>query len=165
MGCWRVCDTVCRWSGGSGLAFPDASLPASSPSPVLHQVWSRTLASAGQSALCGNPARSHWKDSISTIDELTPHTANEATIRITTTLNESPDDESWGVNHVRVSTPLQPPLLPPQPPSPPAFASCTAACVGDGECFSGLRVVQTGGVPREVHCFYDGERLRVEPWS
>ena len=79
----------------------------------------------GGSSVCG--LRNGWNEMIVNIDVTIQHSSPTAVLTISTTLNEGPQNEAWGFNHVSIALfhsggfPPRPPAppLPPAPPGPP----------------------------------------------
>lgn len=62
------------------------------------------IQSGGPQNICGNPSKPTWTEEIEHLDVVLPdHVADTVNIRITTTLDGLPDDESFGIDNVRVS--------------------------------------------------------------
>ena len=101
-------------------------------------LWERRMSEGDDDGehVCGDDGR----DAIITVDELVQHSSPNLTLHITSTLNEAPDDESWGIQDVSLALfytggfppwpapplPMMPPplviesQLPPSPPHAPA---------------------------------------------
>lgn len=88
---------------------------------------------SGSRSICGvSPSQTSrvWFDEMVSVDKMLPHTSSMLTLRIFTSLNESPQNEAWGIQDVSIELfrtsawpPLPPatpaPRPPPSPPSPP----------------------------------------------
>ena len=84
-------------------------------------LWERRMSEGDDDGehVCGDDGR----DAIITVDELVQHSSPNLTLHITSTLNEAPDDESWGIQDVSLALfytggfpPWPAPPLPTMPP-------------------------------------------------
>ena len=80
-------------------------------------VWSQSFSGGGGSQQCGGSG-DWWKEQLVGVEGVLHTSASSVTVRVETDLNEAATDEAWGIQSVRVSVFVAPPLAPP-PPSPP----------------------------------------------
>jgi hypothetical protein len=78
------------WDGESGQLWLDGKL-----------VWSKAYTVSMGTQACGSAGG--WNELKDRITLTVPHTAATAKIEFTTTLDQTPDDESWGVDNVLVT--------------------------------------------------------------
>ena len=82
-------------------------------------LWSRAFRGQdGAGSECG--LRGAYHEQLVAVDETVPHASPTAVIRVSTTLNESPENEAWAINDVSIAI-FHSAGFPPAPPAPPTL--------------------------------------------
>ena len=106
------------WDGESGQMLIDSK-----------QAWAKSYIYHQGKQECG--VGSNWYEQKERITAIVAHTGNSATIRFTTTLNQSANDESWGIDNVVIT----------------AIGSLPKICTkGGGDCNDSVKAINPGAV-------------------